>query len=132
MKTYQIKISFADGDKAVINVTAENLEAAIEKIKNTSEFKVFAANKTVLSISHKIIPSDVVNPTDYILQPSEDKGFWVVTDKKNNVVVKFKEGSFNETQKATFLFNTNKTAVELATIMRKIGEWLSSNHSDLI
>ena len=70
---------------------------------------------------------------DYILQPSKDAGFWVATDKKNNCVIKFREGAYNETAKITFLEDMPEAdALELASVIRGLGDFLAANHPDLV
>ena len=58
---------------------------------------------------------------------------YVVTDTVNNIMLTFKEHQFNETQHATFLNDeVNADAVQLARIMREIGQWLYENHRDIL
>ena len=68
----------------------------------------------------------------FILQPSQDQGFWVATDTDNGIVIKFREHQFNETQQTTLLngdtFKTAEEALAVATYMREIADWLRENH----
>lgn len=68
----------------------------------------------------------------FILQPSQDQGFWVATDTVNGIVIKFEHQKFNETQKTTLLngetFKTAEEALAVATYMREIADWLRENH----
>ena len=68
----------------------------------------------------------------FILQPSQEQGFWVATDTEHGIVVKFKEHQFNETQQTTLLngdtFKTAEEALAVATYMREIADWLRENH----
>ena len=66
----------------------------------------------------------------YILQKSTQPNKWVLTDTENGVVITFEQGKFNDTQKVTLLENTNKTAEELAKILKEMGEWVVEHHSD--
>lgn len=66
----------------------------------------------------------------YILQKSTQLLVWVLTDTENGVVITFEQGKFNDTQKVTLLENTNKTAEELAKILREMGEWAVKHHAD--
>lgn len=65
----------------------------------------------------------------YILQKSTHPNKWVLTDKENGIVVSFKDGLFNETQKVTLLDDTHLTANELAKAMQELGEWVVRYHS---
>ena len=66
----------------------------------------------------------------YILQKSTHPNKWVLTDTENGVVITFEEGKFNDTQKVTMLEGTNKTAEELAKILKEMGEWAVGHHAD--
>nr|DAU42917.1 MAG TPA: hypothetical protein [Caudoviricetes sp.] len=66
----------------------------------------------------------------YIIQQSNTQpNKWVLTDKKNGVVITFEDGAFNNTQKVTMLDDTRLTANELAKVMREMGEWVVRYHS---
>lgn len=68
----------------------------------------------------------------FILQPSQEQGFWVATDTVNGIVIKFREHQFNETQQTTLLncdtFRTAEEALAVATYMKDIADWLRENH----
>ena len=68
----------------------------------------------------------------FILQPSQEQGFWVATDKDNGIVVKFREHQFNETQQVTLLngdtFKSAEEAMKVATYLRELADWLHDNH----
>jgi hypothetical protein len=65
----------------------------------------------------------------YIIQKSTHPNKWVLTDRENGVVITFKDGAFNSTQKVTMLDDTHLTANELAKVMRELGEWAVKYHS---
>lgn len=65
----------------------------------------------------------------YIIQKSTHPNKWVLTDKCNGIVVTFKDGAFNSTQKVTLLDDTHLTANDLAKVMREMGEWVVRYHS---
>lgn len=67
---------------------------------------------------------------NYIMQKSEQPGWWVATDKENGIVIKFKEHAFNETQKVTILEECSCSALQLARFMREMGEWVARDHPD--
>lgn len=66
----------------------------------------------------------------YILQKSTQPNKWVLTDTENGVVITFEQGKFNDTQKVAMLEDTNKTAEELAKILKEMGEWAVKHHAD--
>ena len=68
----------------------------------------------------------------YIIQKSETPGWWVVTDTENLVVLKLQEHRFNETQKVTMLEECNLSALQVARIMREMGDWVARHHIDKV
>lgn len=74
----------------------------------------------------------LVNEGRFLLQKSEIENTYVVTDILNQIVCTFELKKFNETQKFTFLNDKKHTEIELATIMREIGNWIFQNHREVI
>ena len=70
----------------------------------------------------------------YILQQSsEDPLWWVLTDTVIGIVLKFKEGEFNESQKVTFLYDVKRpNAAEIARAMNDMGDWIDEHHYELL
>lgn len=71
----------------------------------------------------------------YLLQKSEnDPQWWVVTDTEAQIVCRFREGAFNDTQQFTVLNDeTLKAGVtKLAAYAQGIAEWLRTNHYDIL
>lgn len=69
----------------------------------------------------------------YRLERSKDlPGWWVLTDIENNVVLRFEEHKYNETQKVTFLDDTatrgGLSHVEAARIMKEMADYLLAHH----
>lgn len=66
----------------------------------------------------------------FILEKSQDlPGWWVLTDTKNLVVLKFKEHEFNESQQATFIDDDQSVLEKLGTqgiarILREMGDYM--------
>lgn len=68
----------------------------------------------------------------YQLQKSKEPEWWVLTDTENLVVLKFQEHKFNDTQMATMLEDCQLTALQLARIMREMGDWMAAHHINLV
>lgn len=63
----------------------------------------------------------------FILRKCDDvPDWWVLHDKDNGIVIRFKEHEFNETQEVK-LTTPNTDAQQLATAVREIGDWLFSH-----
>ena len=133
MKRFLIKIKLSDGYQANIRVTAEDGDTAIKRIENQPEFINFIEGREILEIEFEEIPIIPVSPDNYLLQPSATKGWWVVTDIKRNIVVKFQQGKFNDTQQNTILFDdATMNELEYATAMRELGEYMIQYHRKII
>lgn len=71
----------------------------------------------------------------YLIQKSEtDPLWWVVTDTEAQVVCRFKEGEFNDTQQFTVLndIHSKDEALKLAGVVKGIADWMRENHYELI
>lgn len=64
----------------------------------------------------------------FVLQPSETENHFVVTDKQNGIVIRFKRFQFNKTQNVTMLNDVTPDANALAKAMAEIADWLATNH----
>lgn len=61
------------------------------------------------------------------------KGWWVLTDTVNLVVISFEEGRFNETQKITQIeggekYTSMNDVMAQVRIIREMSDWLAINH----
>lgn len=67
------------------------------------------------------------------IEKSVDPGHWVITDLQNQVVVKWEDHKFNDTQKVTFLEEDKEVIRKLgangiARVMAEIADHLRENH----
>lgn len=61
------------------------------------------------------------------------KGWWVLIDTVNLVVITFEEGRFNETQKITQIeggekYTSINDVMAQVSIIREMSDWLAINH----
>lgn len=70
----------------------------------------------------------------FILQPSqEQENWWVLTDTENQIVVRFENKRFNQTQQVTMLEDVDTpNPLAIARMMREIGDYLALNHRDKV
>jgi hypothetical protein len=70
----------------------------------------------------------------FILQPSqEQENWWVLTDTENQIVVRFEDKRFNQTQQVTMLEDVDTpNPLVIARMMREIGDYLAQNHRDKV
>lgn len=65
---------------------------------------------------------------------SEHPGWWVLADTENNIVIRWQEHHFNDTQKVSVLNDTeitDHTATELARILREMGDYIARHHGGI-
>ena len=134
MKRYSIVINLTNGDKVDAKVVGENQADAVSRLICTNKFKEFTKGTDVKNINISFIEDvkNTIKKSNYVLQKSKDTGWWVVTDKINKIVVKFRQNEFNSTAFVTPLYDLPEESVEVATILREIGEFLATYHKDII
>lgn len=62
---------------------------------------------------------------------SEHPGWWVLADTENNIVIRWQEHYFNDTQKVSVLNDKEITATDLARIMREMGDYVARHHGGI-
>lgn len=133
MKRYKIIIILENGDRVEAKSVGEDQIDALDRLIATEQYKNFVGDNKVLSYDVTFLENaDTVDPDNYVMQTSTTRpGWWVVTDRKNNVVVQFEQGRFNETAKVTPLYDFPKEPIGVATILREIGEYVALYHAEL-
>lgn len=97
---------------------------------NKKAFKFYKAHRHV---PIRKLEKGVDEDQQYILQQSEDKKGWVLTDKEEGYIIVFDDKKFNDTQKITSLNKEDsENFMAIAKILRLAGEWLVKNHSNKI
>jgi len=93
--------------------------------------KADSPNPVPTKIDIKPVPAPPkVREGRFLLQGSEDRKGWVVTDLDYGVVVQFRNHRFNDTQKITFLNDEPTDHLVRARILREIGDWLGEHHKN--
>lgn len=131
--TYNIHIYLTDGREVNASVTSKDQSSAIERLMEQDVFKDFLGDADIERVS--ITPvEDNSSSSRYVLQPSDEDGWWVCTDTKNLFIVRFKEHHFNETQQLKLIDDTliDQDALNSATLLRQMADWLRDNHYNII
>lgn len=87
---------------------------------------------TVLGFTINFEIKETTKQDRFILQQSERQFHYTLTDTENKIVCTFEKNKFNDTQKFSFLTDTQFKAGHLDTIMREFGDWLHANHKYLV
>lgn len=72
-----------------------------------------------------------------VIEPCDDPDYYTLRDEENGISVTWRVGAFNETQKFDASgFDLNKYGAEsaqiIATITRRMGDWLYENYPELV
>ena len=71
----------------------------------------------------------------FVLQPSKEiQDGWVSTDTENGIVLRFENCKLEQTMSCTPLLTDGRepTAIELATSIRELLDWLKEEHKDKV
>ena len=127
---YIITLTLNNGDEVRARVTADSPEEATARLTASEQYLNFIAGKQVVAIDCTIDPVAEM-PANYMLQPSSEQGWWVATDITNGVVVRFKEGAYNDTAKVTLLDDV-RDVLAAAGEIRRLADWLATEHPELV
>lgn len=133
---YYVKIYNEKADEMIeVLVDAENKEQAIDKIFSLDKAKEMMKDwDDVTEVECRPIKEDAVLDKDrFVLQPSKEPGWYVLTDKKLLITLFFEAGDYNGSQKVKFIDeNLITSPIELATSLRLMGDWMLKYHKELI
>lgn len=131
MPRFRVTVHFEDGSLCNAEISAPDAENAVNRVIVEPEFATFRGGDIVKTEVEEI--KNIISAENYSLQPSKDNGWYVCTDLRRKVVLKFKKGDFVNSQKATILFDNgmfNKS--ELSAAKQDIENYLKAYHADKI
>lgn len=133
LRRFEITFLLGNGDRIKCRVDAPDGDKAIKRISEQPEFLASLGDAEILKTTFKEIQPLKLDSENYVLQPSKDEGWWVLTDKAHQIVCKFHEGQFNQSQTFTRLFDSNDLdELEYVTAMRQFGDYLQTYHKELL
>ena len=137
MNTYKVNIKLENGDEVQARSVGRTPQEAVDRILNTKQFKEFNLQWIgIESIHYELEQAGTtvqVDSTRYDFQPSKEREDWyVVTDKKDLVVVIFEKGRFNETQRITRLDDTLPDPLTAASGLKAIADYLHLYHPEVL
>lgn len=131
---YKVHVVFTSGDIIDANIEAKSQCDAMKKLEYALKHGGYLEELELPEDAD--IGSLIVEPcesdlhAEYDLKKSEEEGWWVATDVTHQVVVKFKEGDFNGSKKITPL--NDMEAIDIASSIRGIGDWLCDSYPELL
>lgn len=137
MNTYRIKIRLENGDEVQARSVGNTPQEAVDRILESKQFKEFNQQWIgIESIHYELEQAGTTvqfDATRYDFQPSKEREDWyVVTDKKDMVVVIFEKGKFNETQRITRLDDTLPDPLTAASGLKAIADYLRIYHPEVL
>lgn len=131
---YKVVVHLSNGDEVQAKVTASTEADALQRVKDTAQFQNFSKTSFVTSYEVEEMQdvTEISIQDRYILQPSQEKGWYIVTDKENLFSIRFQEHHYNETAQVKPIKELPVDALKIATLLREIGEWLALNHADIL
>ena len=136
MNTYKVYIRLSNGDVVQARSVGRTKEEAADRVTKSDEFIKFSKGLYITGVHVYLEQADTqaqVDATRYDFRPSQEReGWYVVTDKKDLVVVIFEKGRFNETQRITRLDDTLPDPLTAASGLRAIADYLKVYHPEVL
>lgn len=135
MKQYKIIIRVDTGDEVQANVAARNKADAVRRLSQIEEFRSFVGNRNFEIVSIEAAEIKSIDNERFGITTIDNKpGWYVVADLDNKIKVEWKKGRYNDTQHAMPFGDKTHTpdAMQIATALREIGEYLYNNFKELL
>ena len=136
MNTYKVNIKLENGDEVQARSVGRTQQEAVNRVMESPQFKEFRGWMKVESVHYELEQACTtvqVDATRYDFQPSKEReGWYVVTDKKDLVVVIFEKGKFNETHRITRLDDTLPDPLTAASGLKAIADYLHIYHPEVL
>ena len=116
-------------------VDARTPEEAIDRVMEQPQVQEIVSNKWGGEAEVEVEPIEDAVLTDerFVLQPSKEQGWYVLTDTKLLITLRFRAGDYNGSQKVTMI-DEHRVAdpMDIATSLRLMGDWMLKHHKELI
>ena len=136
MNTYKVNIKLENCDEVQARSVGRTPDEAVNRVLESQQFKEFKGWMKIESIHYELEQAGTsvqVDATRYDFQPSKEREDWyVVTDKKDLVVVIFEKGRFNETQRITRLDDSLPDPLTAASGLKAIADYLRIYHPEVL
>ena len=137
MNTYKVNIKLENGDEVQARSVGNTPQEAVDRILESKQFKEFNQQWIgIESIHYELEQAGTtvhVDAARYDFQLSKEReGWYVVTDKKDLVVVIFEKGRFNETQRIIRLDDTLPDPLTAASGLKAIADYLHIYHPEVL
>lgn len=135
MNTYRVNI-IENGDEVQVRSVGYTHQEAEKRVIESTQFQEFRNGLKIQNIHTELEQATTtiqVDATRYDFRPSQEReGWYVVTDKKDMVVVIFEKGRFNETQRITRLDDALPDPLAADSGLRSIADYLKVYHPEVL
>lgn len=133
---YYVKIYNEKADEMIeARVDAKTPEEAIDILMKQDKVTDIVRDKWggEAEVECHEIEDAVLDKDRFLLQPSKEEGWYVLTDTELLITLRFRAGDFNGSQKVTHLDDNRITnPMDIATSLRLMGDWIQKYHRELI
>lgn len=133
---YYVKIYNEKADEMIeARVDAKTPEEAIDILMKQDKVTDIVRDKWggEAEVECHEIEDAVLDKDRFVLQPSKEDGWYVLTDTQLLITLRFRAGDFNGSQKVTHLDDSRITnPMDIATSLRLMGDWIQKYHRELI
>ena len=133
---YYVKIYNEKADEMIeARVDAKTPKEAIDILMHQDKVKEIVEHKWggEAEVECHEIEDAVLDKDRFVLQPSKEEGWYVLTDKELLITLRFRAGDFNGSQKVTHLDDSRITnPMDIATSLRLMGDYMQEYHKELI
>ena len=109
-------------DEAILRVMQQDkVKAIVEKWSGEAELECH------------LIEDAVLDKERFLLQPSKEPGWYVLTDEQLLITLRFRAGDYNGSQQVKMIDESRvKDPMDIATSLRLMGDWMLMYHKELI
>ena len=132
---YYVKIFNERADEMIeARVDAKTPKEAIDRVIEQDKVKAIVEKwGGEAEVECHEIEDAVLDKDRFLLQPSKEEGWYVLTDTQLLITLRFRAGDFNGSQKVTHLDDSRITnPMDIATSLRLMGDWMQKYHRELI
>ena len=131
---YYVKIFNERADEMIeARVDAKTPQEAIDRVIEQDNVKAIVEKwGGEAEVECHEIEDAVLDKGRFLLQPSKEEGWYVLTDTELLITLRFRAGDYNNSQKVTVIEPRVADPMEIATSLRLMGDWIQMYHGELI
>lgn len=132
---YYVKIYNEKADEMIeARVDAKTEDEAILRVMQQDKVKAIVEKwGGEAELECHLIEDAVLDKERFILQPSKEPGWYVLTDEELLITLRFRAGDYNGSQQVKMIDESRvKDPMDIATSLRLMGDWMLKYHKELV